>query len=84
MKQTTKICLVNVSSNEVIIFANKKELASYLNVNWHTLAKWFRNNVKIVRKNIKGCDVIVYDVDYITTREYPPGQINPLPYSPLN
>ena len=48
MGNTTKICIYNKVSNEVIILANKEQLSNYIHVNWNTIVNWFRNKNKVI------------------------------------
>ena len=73
MANTTKIILINTTTGEIIIFANKKPLADYFNTNWHNVVEWFRND-KIVRRDYAGHSYIIYKADRYITKLYPKGK----------
>ena len=69
-KNTTRILVHNINTNELFITANKKILADYFNTNWHNIVEWFREG-KIIRKEYNGDSYILYKPDYSLNKYSP-------------
>jgi len=70
---TTKLCIYNITDNNIVIVSNKQTLADYLNTSRETVVNWFRNGVNVVRKEHNGCDYIIYEADYYIKKDHPGG-----------
>jgi hypothetical protein len=62
-KDTTKILLHNLTTNEIVLCGNKQVIADMFNTSWNNIVNWFRED-KIVRKDYNGCSYMLYKPDY--------------------
>lgn len=57
---TTKICLVNNTTGEIVILGNIYVLARYLNMNENTCINMFRDGVKSFNMDYNSCSYAIY------------------------
>ena len=62
-QDTTRILIHNLATNELILVANKRVLADYFHVNWHSVVDWFRD-ASIIKRKHEGCSYLIYKPEY--------------------